>query len=187
MAYTYEIKESARALSARITIHTDGRVVVTKPRFVSTAAVERFVRTKSLWIEAAVKKFQKRAEREAKNPKEQLPRLRRGSKAYIEAQKSARTLVIERVRHFSTAHGFTHGSISIRNQKSRWGSCSQKGNLSFNYRIVHLPSELTDYLVVHELAHTVHHNHSAKFWALVGSVIPEHKKLRIKLKRSYVF
>ena len=79
--------------------------------------------------------------------------------------------------------GITFGRITVRNQKTRWGSCSEKGNLNFNYLLYFLPEELLDYVVVHELAHRRHMNHSGEFWAEVGKYFPEYKECRKKLKK----
>ena len=84
----------------------------------------------------------------------------------------ARALVHERVKHFSmhyeAKHGIAHGKIAIRNQKSRWGSCSKKGNLNFNYKLVFLDPELRDYVIVHELCHIKEFNHGKGFWLWWG-------------------
>jgi predicted metal-dependent hydrolase len=73
--------------------------------------------------------------------------------------------------------------VSIRNQSTRWGSCSQEGNLSFNYRIVSLSPELATYLVAHELCHIAEPNHGPRFWELVGRAVPEYRNLRRALRR----
>ncbi len=72
-----------------------------------------------------------------------------------------------RVQHLSDLHGFTYGKLSFRNQKTRWGSCSFHNNISLNIQLMRLPLHLIDYVIIHELCHTVHKNHSAKFWQLV--------------------
>lgn len=183
----YEIRESARAKRLGLTVHPDGRVVVTKPLKAPLGRVERFVTEHGEWIRAAQETFRRRTERQKKSGIVQvvLPRPRKGSKAYTEAREAARRLVTERLAHFNQTYGFRYGSISIRDQKTRWGSCSAVGNLSFNYRLVFLPSALQDYVVVHELAHVKEHNHSPKFWAQVARAVPDHALLRKKLRMQY--
>lgn len=181
----YEILESKRAKSLRIVVHPDGRVVVTKPTRMSVRAMETWVRQREPWVEEMRAKFKKSSENFEKKhgtPIE-LPKLRRGSTAYTEAVKNARRLARERLEYLNQVNNFTYGSISIRNQKTRWGSCSARGNLSFNYRIAHLPLELVDYLIVHELCHTKEHNHSVRFWAQVARAIPDYSKRRNELHR----
>lgn len=106
---------------------------------------------------------------------------------YHANKEAARALVLERVKHFNqhygAKHGIIHGKIAIRNQKSRWGSCSKKGNLNFNYKLVFLPAELRDYVIVHELCHVKEFNHGRAFWALVGETVPEWKALRKRLTK----
>lgn len=94
----------------------------------------------------------------------------------------ARALVHERVKHWSAVYGVTVGKIAIRNQRSRWGSCSRRGNLNFNYRIVRLLPHLADYLIVHELCHLKEFNHSKAFWNLVEQSIPDYKIRRGELR-----
>jgi len=111
----------------------------------------------------------------------------RSRKLYQANKEAARALVRERVGHFmahyGTKHGITHGKIAIRNQKSRWGSCSKKGNLNFNYKLVFLEPELRDYVIVHELCHIKEFNHGKGFWALVAETVPEWKVLRKRLTK----
>lgn len=105
-----------------------------------------------------------------------------GSANYLKLKEEARTIVHERLEHFNRHYGFTYGRISIKDQKSRWGSCSGKGNLNFNYRIALLPVRLQDYLIVHELCHLGQMNHSRKFWDLVAETIPEWRDCDRELK-----
>ncbi len=115
-----------------------------------------------------------------------LPRLRRGTANYRQAVRVARALVAERLQHFNQVYGYRIGKISIRKQKTRWGSCSKQGNLSFNYRLVHLPEELRDYVIVHELCHIGQFNHSKAFWKLMAQTVPDWKTRRAAL-RQYRF
>ena len=104
-------------------------------------------------------------------------------KHYAEHKEKARGVIAGRVGHFSFRYGFKWKSIRIGRQKSRWGSCSHRGTLSFNYLLHFLPEELRDYVVVHELCHLKEMNHSENFWNLVAEEMPEWKKLRKELKR----
>ncbi|MES2226007.1 MAG: YgjP-like metallopeptidase domain-containing protein [Patescibacteria group bacterium] len=178
-----EIRESARARHLRISVFPDGRVVVTKPARVGMRAVEKWVREKEAWIEKAREAFRKRKNSGKREEGIELPRLRRGTRGYKEAVEAARALARERLQYFNALYEFPYGTLSIRNQKTRWGSCSAAGNLSFNYRIAHLPPDLADYLIVHELCHVREHNHSARFWAQVARTILDYKNKRCELHR----
>ncbi len=116
----------------------------------------------------------------------QLPRMRRGTKPYRDMVEHVRALATSRAQYWGARYGIAFGRISIRKQKTRWGSCSQTGNLNFNYRLGFLPFELADYIVVHELCHIVHHNHSRAFWALVARAYPHAQELRARL-HVYLF
>lgn len=99
-------------------------------------------------------------------------------------KKYARKIFEARVAYFQQFTGGNYTSITIRDQKTRWGSCSGRGTLSFNWRLILAPPEILDYVVVHELCHLTHMNHSKKFWELVGSVIPDYKAKRKWLKEN---
>lgn len=96
-------------------------------------------------------------------------------KLYKEA---ARILVQRRLSELNQVYDYTYGRISIRNQRTRWGSCSRQGNLNFHYKLVLLPPALADYVIVHELCHIKELNHSRRFWELVVRTVPNYKELR---------
>lgn len=98
-------------------------------------------------------------------------------------RRQARALFAERIEHANLAFGFRYGRVSIKDQKSRWGSCSTKGNLNFNWRLLLAPSDVLDYVVVHELAHLKIQNHSPQFWALVATACPEFRVHRRWLRQ----
>ncbi len=103
---------------------------------------------------------------------------------YTAHKEGARTLVHERITHWAPLIGVTPKRIAIRDQRSRWGSCSTKGNLNFNYRLALIPIELVDYVVVHELCHLLEFNHSERFWAQVKRHMP-HYQLQKKALHEY--
>ena len=95
----------------------------------------------------------------------------------------AKSLVLELISEIDPKNEFVFNRVVIRNQKTRWGSCSSKKNLNFNYRIIFLDKEVARYLVAHELCHLRHLNHSKEYWSLVESYIPNYKNLQKQLKR----
>lgn len=107
--------------------------------------------------------------------------------AHYQAHKThARAVINERVRHFADMHAFLYGRITIRNQRRRWGSCSKRGNLNFNYRLIFLPTHLMDYVVVHELCHLREFNHSPAFWKEVESILPEYRSHKKELQQMSI-
>jgi predicted metal-dependent hydrolase len=154
-------------------VYADGRAVVTVPPGVAEPAVRSFVESKTDWVVAKRELFQKRGVGE-----QTLPYFG----AYESQKKEALEFVIVRLRHFNASYGFPIGRVSVRDQKTRWGSCSRAGNLSFNYRIASLPEELADYVIVHELCHLKEFNHATSFWELVSRVFPNHRSLRRQLR-----
>ena len=113
---------------------------------------------------------------------------------YLKRKESARLLVQDRLAHFAAeyarldpAYGaaMKHRRLAIRNTRSRWGSCSSRKNLNFNYRILDLPPELRDYVIVHELCHLVELHHGRVFWDLVEQVIPQAREFSQQVRKAY--
>ncbi len=102
---------------------------------------------------------------------------------FKEHSSQARAIVLARLEHFNRHYHLSYKKVFIRNTRTRWGTCSTLGNLSFNYRIVRLPPALQDYIVVHELCHLLQMNHSANFWSRVAETIPDWKALRKALSK----
>jgi len=102
---------------------------------------------------------------------------------YLLHKESARALVHKRLDFFNRHYNFPYKKIFIKNTTTRWGSCSSHGNLNFNYKIVKLPPELADYLIVHEMCHLREMNHGPRFWALVAESIPNYESLNKQLKK----
>lgn len=167
----YDMRKSKRAKQVRLTINGDGVVVATRPARVPEYRVIEFIKEKFAWI-------QKRLD--------QISRIdtdltRHNRKHYLSHRESARTLVHQKIEHWNTFYNFTYGRVSVRSQRTRWGSCSSKGNLNFNYKILFISEELQDYLIVHELCHLKEMNHGPNFWKLVEKTIPDAKALQKKI------
>jgi predicted metal-dependent hydrolase len=96
----------------------------------------------------------------------------------------AKDYLSSRTRELALNSGFRFNKIVVRKQTSRWGSCSAKGNISLNYKLMKHSHEIIDYVIIHELCHLIHMNHSDKFWNLVGKYIPDYKNLRNALKNE---
>lgn len=109
---------------------------------------------------------------------------RRGSNAqYLKYKEQARTLVENRISEFNKFYNYKINRIAIRNQRTRWGSCSKSGNLNFNYKLALIPESLADYVIVHEICHLGEFNHSKNFWSLVEKTIPDYIKRREDLRK----
>lgn len=170
----YTLKKSKRARSMRLAVHVDGSIVVTVPYGVGEERINRFLQEKSDWLLSKIEYFKQFKCHTF---------LRHSRSDYLKHKEKALALAKERVEHFSSIYKFPYKRISIKNQKTRWGSCSRKGNLNFNYKIAHLPEHLADYIIVHEVCHLGELNHSKRFWSLVAKTIPNHQALRLELRK----
>lgn len=101
-------------------------------------------------------------------------------------REQARRFVEGKINYFNRFYGFKINRVAIKNQTTRWGSCSEQGNLNFNYKVIYLRPQLADYLIVHELCHLGELNHSKRFWALVKKTIPDYVELNKELRRTNV-
>ena len=173
----YTLRVSTRARQMRLSIYPGAGLVVTIPERLSLGQVQRFLVQKSNWI---LDKLGKQ-----KIPPSYLLPLSR-KRDYLTYKDAALQIAERRIAHFNRVYGFPIGRISIRNQKTRWGSCSHRGDLTFNYKIALLPPHLADYIIVHELCHRKEMNHSHRFWDLVAKTVPHHRELRKELRRGGV-
>lgn len=99
-------------------------------------------------------------------------------------KQQARNLVQTRMNYYNQIINKPIGKVRIKNQKSRWGSCSSKGNLNFNWRIILMPDDMCDYIIVHELCHLKYMNHSKMFWSSVESILPDYKERQRWIKEN---
>ncbi|HEY9481161.1 MAG TPA: SprT family zinc-dependent metalloprotease [Candidatus Paceibacterota bacterium] len=177
MSVSYEMRTNVRARRLSISVYQDGRVVVSVPRWAQQSDVERFVASKSVWVENALNRF-----RPFRPIVKEPRRNRRAERArYLSHREAARRIACERLSHWNRFYNLRIGRVAIRDQRSRWGSASAKGNVNFNYRIALLPPRLVDYLIVHELCHLKEMNHSKAFWDLVAQTIPDWKERKCEL------
>ena len=169
-----EIIRSKRK-TVTIQIKSDGRVVVRAPVRMSGAAIRQLLEEKSAWMESHLAQF--RRQNESAEPAFSPEQLRQLAEA-------ARQDLPRRVARFAPLVGVSCGRITIRAQKSRWGSCSTRGNLNFNCLLMLCPEEVRDYVVVHELCHRKEMNHSRRFWLELARVLPEYEQQRQWLKSN---
>ena len=165
------IRSSRKTISLEIT--RDGKLLVRCPRSMTSGQIHQFVQSKTGWIEKHMAKYAASPE-VRKFTMEQI---------HILADK-AKQIIPERVAYYAPKVGVSYGTITIRNQRSRWGSCSSLGNLNFNCLLVLAPPPVLDYVVVHELCHRKQMNHSQAFWAEVEKVCPDYKVWRKWLKEE---
>ena len=143
-------------------------LLVRAPYAVTQAQIEDFIRSNENWIESHRAKLQKAMEAQNGAEKLTLEELR------ALADRAA-AVIPPRVAYYAEKIGVTYGRITIRNQKTRWGSCSAKGNLNFNCLLMMTPPDVIDYVIVHELCHRLEMNHSPRFWKYVASIMPDYK------------
>ena len=165
----YQLIRSCRRTVA-IQVTKDG-VIVRAPFKMPTAAIQAFVKSKQSWIEKALAS--------------QCPRLPAFTQAELdEMTRQAKQDLPPRAMRYARLLGVRYGRITVRHQKTRWGSCSSKQNLNFNCLLMCAPEAVRDYVVVHELCHLLEMNHSRRFWALVEQTLPDYRQSRQWLRNQ---
>ena len=159
----------------RLAVYCDGSVVITTPHDLQETVAERFIREKVEWLFSKLAFFKQF---------EGKPVARYSHNDYLKYKENALALIQKKVERFADQHGCRYNKISVKNQKTCWGSCSRKANLNFNYKILFLPENIQDYIIAHELCHLKEFNHSKKFWRLVGFMVSDYVNIRRQLKNS---
>lgn len=167
----YEIIRSKRKTLA-VEVKGDGRVIVRAPLGAKRDYIERFIASNSAWIERA----------EARQAERRLAHPEPSDEERAALVALARQVLPERTAYYAKIMGLTPTGITITGAKTRFGSCSPKNRISYSWRLMQYPEAAIDYVVVHELAHIVHKNHSKDFYALIERYLPDYKE-RIKLLR----
>ena len=169
MDISYKVIRSGRKTVA-LQVLPDGTLLVRSPKHMTDAAIRSFVESKRHWIQ------------KHRQSKQQLPKF---TPQQLKAMgEDAARIISARVSYFAPLLGVTYNRITIRTQRTRWGSCSGKGNLNFNRLLALAPGSVLDYVVVHELCHLREMNHSPRFWALVESILPDYKQSKKWLKEN---
>ena len=186
MINEYTLKQNNKSITVKIVrsnrktlglqVKGSGEVIARMPERLPDREIVRFLARHENWI------FRKAASQKPRTDN----RPGTGAKPYSDLTAAERRLIQkkfeEKAAFYAKKMGVTFERITIKNQKTRWGSCSAKGNLNFNYQLYYLPEELMDYVVIHELAHRKHMDHSREFWAFVGKYCPDYRERRKKLK-----
>lgn len=168
---SYEVIRSGRKTMA-IQVKRDGSVVVRCPVWAGEREIQAFVEAHRQWIRKHQQEVLERLEHRQVYTREQ-------AEAY---RNHARWLMAQKTWKWAQKMQVTYGKITIRQQATRWGSCSARGNLNYNWKLALLPEELVDYVVVHELAHRREMNHSPRFWKIVEEQIPDYRERRKRLR-----
>ncbi len=158
---------SDRARHARITVGRDGAVKLILPPRMSRRQGRKLVESSRAWIT----KHLRQAHVAQADPGLDWVR--------------ARQLLVERLNELARRYGFTYHRVSVKNQKTLWGSCSAANNINLNVNLVRLPEELRDYVILHELVHTRHKNHSRQFWQALDQLVGDGKRFQRQLRRYH--
>lgn len=170
----YDLKRFRNSKNVHLFLSCERGLLVTAPKHVSLFAIESILRKKEIWIIETLGICSL-----------QIKNIFVGDRRerYIKHKEKTRALVEERLGYWNQYYKESWKSISIRDQRTRWGSCSKNKNLNFSYKLVFLPAHLSDYIIVHELCHLREMNHSPRFWLLVKQTMPNYKWLRGELKK----
>lgn len=150
----------------------NGGLIVRAPFGTSEKKIVEIIEKHSAWVEKHLKRSEEKHSRESSLSEENIAELR----------KLAKKILKVKVAYYAEIMGLKYGRITITGAKTRFGSCSSKGNISFSYRLMLYPEAAIDYVVVHELSHLLEMNHSKAFYKIVESVLPDYKERRKLLK-----
>mgnify|MGYP006305159287 FL=1 len=162
--------KSRRAKRLSVSVRPDRSVRVAVPRAVSQAAAIEFLESHIPWVQKQLAKCEQY--------RRQVP-----LSALSDAdRKRARAALIERLEYLADKYGFIYNRVFIRNQRTRWGSCSARKNINLNIALAFLPQHLQDFVLLHELMHTVHANHSREFWHALEQIVGDTEVLRRQMR-----
>lgn len=160
-------------------VSRNGQVKLRTPRRVSDGDLQNFARQKEAWI---IEKYLMMEEKRKAESLQQEPDYVKDPALEQAYRRQAKARLEERAAYFALRMGVSYQRISVRAAKTRWGSCSAKGNLNFHWKLILMPPQVLDYVVVHELAHRKEMNHSPAFWAEVEKILPDYRERRKWLK-----
>jgi predicted metal-dependent hydrolase len=166
------LERSPKAKRINITVKPFKGVRVAVPKRVSYRRAEQFALSQSAWIKKHLLNL-KRKEAAYKRLSENIPQL---------DENDAKRKLVKRLAELAAKHKFTYNRVFIRNQKTRWGSCSAKNNISLNVKLARLPQKFSDYVMIHELVHTRIKNHGKNFWQQLDEIVEDSRGLRSQLK-----
>ena len=169
-------EKSSIAKNVRISFRPPSYIRVAVPKKVTFFEAQKFAEIKSAWIKKQIKRFSSSKTVSLYNKSSKL------SLKYIEIESD---IIIKRVIVLAKKHGFKHGKISVKKMKTRWGSCSYKNNININLCVCYLPQDLQDYIILHELTHTVVKNHSRHFWYELHKISDDIDTMRQRLRNNY--
>lgn len=169
--HKYTLKRSNRkTISIEITKQME--VLARAPMKMPRSDIDRFVKDHANWIEKSMDRMKARLENHREPGEEEAAMLRKKAAEYIPAA----------VEHYSSLMGLKAAYVKITSAKTRFGSCGPKNGICFSWRLMQYPKEAIDYVVVHELAHTVHKNHGMLFYKCIEKIMPDYKERRALLK-----
>ncbi|MBR0119389.1 MAG: M48 family metallopeptidase [Eubacterium sp.] len=172
----YKVLRSRRR-TISIEVNRDLEVIVRAPRWVAKRDIRYFVDEKEGWIRKTIARLERERELQKDQPDERLTQ-----EELNDLVRKAREVIPKRAEYYAQLIGVTYGRITIRHQKTRWGSCSARGNLNFNCLLMLAPPEVLDAIVVHELCHRKEMNHSERFYREVHRIYPDYDKWNRWLK-----
>lgn len=170
----YTLRKSTRARRLRLVVYCDASVVVTAPVYFDERKIELFLREKTDWILSKISYFKKLGG---------VRQIGGGRREYKKYREKARAFILEKIEKINLQYDFSFNRVAIKNHRRRWGSCSSKRNLNFNYKIIFLPEKFAEYIVAHELCHLREFNHSRAFWNLVERAAPDYRQIIKELKK----